>query len=291
MKIGEINKLTVKRISDIAYVLETKDKEEIFLHKKEAQGNFDVGETVFAFLYYDSYGRIAASTATPKITISKPAFLRVVSVDERLGFFLDDGMPKDLLLSMKDFPYPIDYAPEPGDYLFVRIEEGKTNFRTKLLPKEAFLEFMHPSGMLKVRDWVKGYIVNIVPSGIVAFDTEGREYYVPNELTRDKHRIGEEVEINIMKVIDDRRYQGSLLKPKLEQLNLDSKKILKYLTTYKKIELTDKSDPLEIYRVFHMSKKAYKDAIGKLYKEKYILIHDDFIELIYTPTEKLNNIK
>ena len=40
-----------------------------------------------------------------------------------------------------------------------------------------------------------------------------------------------------------------------------------------------------------MSKKAYKDAIGKLYKEKYILIHDDFIELIYTPTEKLNNIK
>ena len=37
MRIGEINKLKVKRVSDIAYVLEDERGEEIFLHKKEAK--------------------------------------------------------------------------------------------------------------------------------------------------------------------------------------------------------------------------------------------------------------
>lgn len=34
----------------------------------------------------------------------------------------------------------------------------------------------------------------------------------------------------------------------------------------------DKSDPEEIYEVFGMSKKVFKMALGKLYKEKKILL-------------------
>ncbi len=279
MRIGELNKLKVKRISDIAYVLENDEGEEVFLHKKEAKEKLNVGDEIDVFIYIDSKRRIAASTMTPLITASKPAFLKVVSVDPEMGFFLYDGMPKDLLLSMRDYPYSIDEAPKVGDYLFVKLQISNNSFRAKLLPKEAFLDYMHPSGMFRVNDWVKAYKVNTVPSGTIAFDSEGREFFIPKDLIRGKHRIGEELYICVIKVIDERRYQATALKPKLEQLDEDSKRVLNYLKKYKKSNLTDKSDPMDIYKTFQLSKAAYKRAIGRLYKDRIIDIKEDVIEL------------
>ena len=279
MRIGEINKLKVKRISDIAYVLENDEGDEIFLHKKEAKEKLNVDDEIDVFIYIDSKRRIAASTATPLITASKPAFLKVVSVDPEMGFFLYDGMPKDLLLSMRDYPYTIEEAPRVGDYLFVKLQTTNNSFRAKLLPKEAFYDFMHPSGMLRVNDWVKAYKVNTVPSGTIAFDTEGREFFIPKDLIRGKHRIGEELNICVIKVNNERSYQASALKPKLEQLDEDSKRVLKYLKTYKKCYLTDNSDPMDIYKTFQLSKAAYKRAIGRLYRERIISMTNEMIEL------------
>lgn len=279
MRIGEINKLKVKRVSDIAYVLEDERGEEIFLHKKEAKEKLEPGDEIAVFIYVDSKRRIAASTLEPLITVSKPAFLKVVSVDPEMGFFLYDGMPKDLLLSMRDYPYSEDEMPKVGDYLFVKLQTTNNSFRAKLLPKEAFYDYMHPSGMLRVNDWVKAYKVNTVPSGTIAFDKDGREFFIPKDLIRGKHRIGEELSICVIKVIDERRYQATALKPKIEQLDEDSKRVLNYLKTYKKTTLTDKSDPMDIYKTFQLSKAAYKRAIGRLYKERIINISDDLIEL------------
>ena len=279
MRIGEINKLKVKRISDIAYVLENDEGDEIFLHKKEAKEKLNVDDEIDVFIYIDSKRRIAASTATPLITASKPAFLKVVSVDPEMGFFLYDGMPKDLLLSMRDYPYSIEEAPKVGDYLFVKLQTTNNSFRAKLLPKEAFYAFMHSSGMLRVNDWVKAYKVNTVPSGTIAFDTEGREFFIPKDLIRGKHRIGEELNICVIKVNTERSYQASALKPKLEQLDEDSKRVLNYLKTYKKCYLTDNSDPMDIYKTFQLSKAAYKRAIGRLYRERIINMTDEMIEL------------
>lgn len=279
MKLGEINNLKVKRITDISYILSDEEDNEIFLHKKEARDDLKVGDSVAVFLYLDSKRRIAASTHEPLITVTQPAFLRVTAVDETLGYFLYDGMPKDLLLSQRDFYLPIEYAPKVGDYLFVELQVTNSSFRAKLLPKDAFYDYMHPKGYLHVNDWVKAYIVSIVPLGIVAFDLEGREFFIPRDLTRGKHRIGEELSICVIKIMSERKYQASSLKPKLDQLDEDSKKVLQYLKKNKKTNLTDKSDPIDIYQVFQLSKAAYKRAIGRLYKEKVIYITDDEITL------------
>jgi hypothetical protein len=45
------------------------------------------------------------------------------------------------------------------------------------------------------------------------------------------------------------------------------------------LDLHDKSDPKEIHRRLEMSKKTFKKAIGRLYKEKLIRIEDDGIYL------------
>jgi hypothetical protein len=46
------------------------------------------------------------------------------------------------------------------------------------------------------------------------------------------------------------------------------------------LALTDKSDPEEIKRQLLMSKKAFKRAIGSLYKQKAIVITDKGLELV-----------
>ncbi|TDM00353.1 MAG: DNA-binding protein [Flavobacteriaceae bacterium] len=56
----------------------------------------------------------------------------------------------------------------------------------------------------------------------------------------------------------------------------DAQKVLDYLKSNGgKSNYHDKSDPKEIYQTFLMSKKAFKKAIGVLYKRKMIEISSD----------------
>lgn len=65
-------------------------------------------------------------------------------------------------------------------------------------------------------------------------------------------------------------------------IDLDVEKILTKLKNSKEgfLLLTDKSSPESIKFHLNMSKKAFKKAIGNLYKQKLILLKDDRIELI-----------
>lgn len=65
-------------------------------------------------------------------------------------------------------------------------------------------------------------------------------------------------------------------------IDLDVEKILTKLKNSKEgfLLLTDKSSPESIKFHLNMSKKAFKKAIGNLYKQKLILLKGDRIELI-----------
>lgn len=65
-------------------------------------------------------------------------------------------------------------------------------------------------------------------------------------------------------------------------IDLDVEKVLTKLKNSKEgfLLLTDKSSPESIKFHLNMSKKAFKKAIGNLYKQKLILLKDDRIELI-----------
>jgi predicted RNA-binding protein (virulence factor B family) len=58
-------------------------------------------------------------------------------------------------------------------------------------------------------------------------------------------------------------------------------KILNSLRTHKGfLPIADKSTPEEVYAQFGISKKAYKKAIGTLYKQRKIVLQPDGIKLI-----------
>ena len=60
----------------------------------------------------------------------------------------------------------------------------------------------------------------------------------------------------------------------------DCDTLLNHLKDKGKLYLTDKSSPDEIRLTLNMSKKAFKKAVGFLYKRKVIVLHDDRIELL-----------
>ena len=64
-------------------------------------------------------------------------------------------------------------------------------------------------------------------------------------------------------------------------INLDTEKVVEAIYDNDGfLQLTDKSSPEEIKRELLMSKKAFKRAIGSLYKEKVIVITDTGLELV-----------
>ena len=278
MTIGEINELKVKRIADISYILDAGDTE-LFLHKKEALKEHSVGDTIKVFVYMDSKRRICASERTPLITASKPAFLKVVEIKEDVGYFLFDGMPKDLLLSKDDCTFEETEKPIVGDYLFVYLKINTGTFRAKLVPKNLYYDYLHPIGNLKEGEFYKVYVTSRSLSGITCHTADGFEVFVSRGNDRSYHRIGEALQVNIIKKIDDIHYHGSLLKKKVVQMDEDSKKIYAFLKKNKDIMITETMTPIEIYNLFQMSKASFKRAIGRLYKERFIDIIDSAIKL------------
>jgi len=68
---------------------------------------------------------------------------------------------------------------------------------------------------------------------------------------------------------------GSMIKNKELKIEDDRDIILGYLRRKGSMPLTATSSPEEIKRVFNMSKKAFKRALGALYKDRSISFTDD----------------
>jgi predicted RNA-binding protein (virulence factor B family) len=73
----------------------------------------------------------------------------------------------------------------------------------------------------------------------------------------------------------DKGYSGTLLPFKEVKRLEDADIILAYLKKHKSMPLDANSEPENIEKVFHMSKKAFKRAIGHLYKQRKIKFEDN----------------
>ncbi len=84
----------------------------------------------------------------------------------------------------------------------------------------------------------------------------------------------------IKKIREDERIDVSLQPQGFRNvIDADVEKILNKLEEKKFLLLTDKSSPESIKFHLQMSKKAFKRAIGSLYKSKRIVLKEDRIEL------------
>lgn len=94
-------------------------------------------------------------------------------------------------------------------------------------------------------------------------------------------RKGQHIAGFIKKIRDDGKIDLCLHKPGAEKVDDVAGKIMEQLEAHSGfIALDDKSPPEVIYRLFGVSKKTYKKAIGALYKKRLILIENNGIRLV-----------
>jgi predicted RNA-binding protein (virulence factor B family) len=92
---------------------------------------------------------------------------------------------------------------------------------------------------------------------------------------------GMRVEGYIKKIREDEKIDVSLRPQGFKNvIDDDVEKVLQKLNEKGFLLLTDKSSPESIKFHLQLSKKAFKRAIGSLYKQKKILIKSDRIELV-----------
>jgi len=277
--LGKLNKFKVLRETNLGYMI-SDGTYEYFLHRNET--NFlklNEGDMVIAFIYSDKLGRIAATLYTPKVTTEKSGFAEIVGINQKVGAFINIGTNKDVLLSRDDLPITYSEWPEVGGFVLVTLKVKGDRLVAKMLTKDEILE-KSENIELPLNEKVHGYVYRITPDGInIVTDTYDVVYVFHTNL-RKRYHIGEEVNVKILrKNIED--YNGTLIEQKERMIDDDKEVILEYLKEHQgMMGITESSDAAVIAKVFTMSKKSFKNAIGRLYKERKIEIMEDKIVLL-----------
>ena len=94
--------------------------------------------------------------------------------------------------------------------------------------------------------------------------------------------LGQVIDGYIKNIREDGKIDVSLRPQGFQQvIDIDMASILTFLKANKGVlKLTDKSEPDAIKETLNMSKKAFKNAVGQLYKRKKITIEADGIYLV-----------
>lgn len=277
VEVGKYNTLKIVKDLDFGVYLDGGDDLEILLPARYVPKNVKPGDEVEVFIYHDNEGRIIATTARPKALVGEFQFMEVKAVNNT-GAFLEWGIMKDLLVPFKEQKMPMR---EGNWYLvYVRIDHvtGRIMASARI---EKFLNNVPPA-----------YENNQEVSLIVADETEIGYKVIINNLhwgliyhseVFQRLEKGEHLKGYIKEVRDDEKIDVSLTPQGYQKVEGIAGVVLEALKVQKGyIPVHDKSEPDIIYALFRCSKKAFKQAIGTLYKQHLITLEKEGIRLIET---------
>ena len=266
--IGQTVSLEVVREADFGYFL-TDGTEDVLLHKNETDKELEVNEKVDVFLYTDSRGRITATTTIPKVTVGVYDWAEVSDVNPGLGVFVNIGIQKDMLLGEEDLPAHSSVWPEVGDVLFITLRVNKNNrVYVKLATDPVVEEHAKQADRDAFNKSVHGYVYRTAKVGTWIITAEGYKGFIHESQRGKEPRLGQKIEGRIIDVKEDGTVNVSLLPRKEEALDVDAEQILSVLDERNgAMPYWDKSLPEDIQEKFHMSKAAFKRALGRLMKE------------------------
>ena len=273
-EIGVLNNLRVVKEVDFGVYLDGGEHGEILLPRRYVPENCKVDDNIRVFIYLDSEDRLIATTERPYAMVGDFALLKVVAV-ESAGAFLDWGLPKDLLVPFSE-QSPIM---EEGKSYVVRVYVDKSNRIAGTTRLDRYLD--NDPGNFHVSQKVELLICNQTDIGYKAIINGthwGVLYY--NEVFQSL-KSGQKTKGYIKKVRDDNKIDLSLQKLGYEKVDDITETILGVLKEQGGfISVSDKSTPETIHKLFGVSKKTYKKAIGAIYRKRLITIENNGIKLV-----------
>lgn len=296
LRIGDYHTLRIVKSVDFGLYLDGGEEGEILLPRRYVTKDMHIGDELEVFIYLDQDERPVATTEHPYAKVGEFACLEVAWVNQ-YGAFLKWGLMKDLFCPFREQKKRM----EQGQRHIVYIKVDEDSYRLMATAKVE-KHLLSPVKAGKTAD------VQADPDGQPKDRNER-----PKGLNGPNH--GDEADILVwqktdlgFKVIVDNRYQGQIYENQIFQPLRSGDRLTGYIDHVRqdgKIDITlqptgrrqtldfaevllrylyendghcnlgDKSPAELIYDRFQVSKKAYKKAIGDLYKRRLITIGDD----------------
>ncbi len=275
MKIGEMNNLKVLRKSDLGYMLADSSLEEVLLHFKEAKNEYNSGDFVNVFIYYDKKHRLCATENEPFVTISRPGFVNVVEKITGTGIFVSNNTGKDVLISTDYLPYDYALWPNVGDTIPVCLKLKRNTIVAKLLNRVDLLDYANDK-KYEIGQVVEAYVIRIGEAGVSLATKDFKSIFVHHSMLRESLRLGQTVNVKIVYIKNENEYNGSLINQKEDQIDPDKEYLLSYLKAHNnQMPLDAKSSSEDVLKILNMSRKAFKRALGGLYKDEVVYFKDN----------------
>lgn len=275
INIGEFNTLRAKRSTQHGWYLACPDDEEVLLPNKYVPNSFKENDLLEVFVYKDSEDRIVATTENPYAIVGEFSNLKVRDVS-KIGAFLDWGLEKDLLVPFNEQKRKLDVGDHAIVYVYLDDQSGRIAASCKI---DNFLVPLDEE--YKEGEEVELLIYRKTDLGYEAIIDDHALGLIYNSEIHQKIRIGERLDGYIANIRQDGKIDLRLQKTGMDHLDEVSKVILNGIVAAGgSLPLHDKSDPEDIKVHFQISKKAFKKAIGILYKQRMIEITENGIKAV-----------
>ena len=274
VNIGEYNELEVVKQLEFGIYLRVDDVEILMPTKWVPEGT-RIGDMLNVFIYRDSDDRLIATTMVPFATANTFAFLEVKDTNAT-GAFLDWGMQKDLLVPFRE--QPVKMEPGKSYVVFVYVDD----ISNRLVASARLNKYIEGNN-IKVMDgdMVDLLIYSETPLGFNAIVNNMFSGLIYKNEIYETIRIGDRVKGFVSRVREDNKIDLRLQKSGFELVDDVKWRILKMMKDEKGfLSLSDNSSPEEIKAKLAISKKAFKKAIGALYKERLIKLTDKGVVLV-----------
>jgi predicted RNA-binding protein (virulence factor B family) len=267
---GRIQELSILRHRKEGVYLGDDEVNEVLLPITERPDNAGDVATLRVFVYRNKEGQQVATLRMPKAQACEFALLKVSAI-RGAGARLDWGVDAELLVMHEEQERPMEEGryyvvhvalAESTDRLFASSRVDRFLDNTELTVKEK-----EEVGLLVFDKSELGLhvIVNNRHQGLVHANEIFKHASIGDRITGYVKRVREDNKLDIvLQPIGYRQYidaHTALLAKRLEAKGM--------------LPLTDKSSAEAIYAEFGISKKAFKKALGALYKERLVRLGDD----------------
>ena len=277
LKLGDYNTLKIVKRVDFGLYLDGGDEGEVLLPKRYCTPQMRIGDELSVFIYLDQDERIVATTEQPLAKVGEFAYLEVAWTNQ-YGAFLKWGPMKDLFCPFREQKQRM----EQGHSYIVYVMEDTESHRLMATAKvERYIAPLRGDRGGLHGDAANCLVWQKTDLGFkVIVDNKYQGLLYDNQIFQPLH-TGD----RLTAYIDHIRQDGKIdmtLQPTGRQHTLDfAEVLLRYLYENNgRCDLGDKSPAELIADRFKVSKKAYKKAVGDLYRRRLITISDEGIRLV-----------
>ncbi len=277
MELGKRQTLTVVWRVDFGVYLsdDPHGDARVLLPAKQVPEGTKKGDQIEVFLYKDSDDRLIATTATPKLTLGEMGLLKVADVT-RIGAFLDWGLEKDLFLPYKEQTKKLS----SGENVLVRLYVDKSGRLCASM--RGLYHQLSTHSPYQIGDEVSGRIYEFGHDygTFVAVD-DRYSAMIPKYEDTSRLHIGDVVKARVTSVKEDGKLDLSIRQKAYMQMDEDAENVYQLILSYGGVlPFNDKASPETIMREAHMSKNAFKRAVGRLYKERRVEFTEKGIRIV-----------